>query len=90
MGAKSGAVPCSFEAIAANIVRGRNLIRDTWQTFCLAKKRPLKLLIIKAEVVELADTPSTRIALAILYKLLIINLLPFASITSGNAPRNGQ
>ena len=43
-----------------------------------------------AEVVELADTPSTRIALAILYKLLIINLLPFASITSGNVPRNGQ
>jgi len=43
-----------------------------------------------AEVVELADTPSTRIALAILYKLLIINLLPFASITSGNILRNGQ
>jgi hypothetical protein len=43
-----------------------------------------------AEVVELADTASTRIALAILYKLLIINLLPFASITSGNVPRNGQ
>ena len=43
-----------------------------------------------AEVVELADTPSTYIALAILYKLLIINLLPFASITSGNVPRNDQ
>jgi hypothetical protein len=37
-----------------------------------------------------ADTPSTRIASAIHYKLLIINLLPFASITSGNVPRNGQ
>src|SRR5271166_6548392 len=45
---------------------------------------------IRAEVVELADTPSARIALEILYKLLIINLLPFASITSNNAPRNGQ
>jgi hypothetical protein len=44
----------------------------------------------RAEVVELADTPSTRIALEILYKLLIINLLPFASITSGNVARNGQ
>jgi hypothetical protein len=43
-----------------------------------------------AEVVELADTPSAHIALAILYKLLIINLLPFASITSKNVPRNGQ
>jgi len=43
-----------------------------------------------AEVVELADTPSTCIALAILYKLLIINLLPFASITCANIPRNGQ
>jgi hypothetical protein len=31
-----------------------------------------------------SDTPSTCIALAILYKLLIINLLPFASITSDN------
>jgi hypothetical protein len=44
----------------------------------------------RAEVVELADTPSAHIALAVLYKLLIINLLPFASITSGNVPRNGQ
>jgi hypothetical protein len=44
----------------------------------------------RAEVVELADTPSTRIALEILYKLLIIKLLPFASITSGNVLRNGQ
>jgi hypothetical protein len=43
-----------------------------------------------AEVVELADTPSTRIALVILYNLLIINLLPFASITSDNVPRHGQ
>jgi len=39
---------------------------------------------------ELADTPSSCIALAILYKLLIINLNPFASITSDNVPRNGQ
>jgi hypothetical protein len=28
--------------------------------------------------------------LAILYRVLIINLLPFASITSENVPRNGQ
>jgi hypothetical protein len=45
---------------------------------------------IRAEVVELADTPSARIALEILYKLLIMNLLPFVSITSANVPRNGQ
>jgi hypothetical protein len=53
-----------------------------------------KLLIAgrlqSAEVVELADTPSARIALEILYKLLIMNLLPFASITSANVPRSGQ
>ena len=53
-----------------------------------------KLLIANnlqtAEVVELADTPSTRIALDILYKLLIISLLPFTSMTSDNVPRNGQ
>jgi len=40
--------------------------------------------------VELAETPSEAIALAILYKLLILQLLPFASITSGDPPRNGQ
>jgi hypothetical protein len=33
-------------------------------------------------VVELADTPSDAITLAIIYKLLILELLPFASITS--------
>jgi hypothetical protein len=44
----------------------------------------------KAEVVELADTPSARIALAILYKLLIIKLLPFTSITSIDSPQSGQ
>ena len=33
----------------------------------------------KAEVVELADTPSDAITLAILYKFLILQLLPFAS-----------
>jgi hypothetical protein len=37
------------------------------------------------------DTPSARIALAILYKLMIINLLPFASsTTSSNFRRNSQ
>jgi hypothetical protein len=34
--------------------------------------------------VESADTPSEAITLAILYKLLIPQLLPFASITSGD------
>jgi len=43
-----------------------------------------------AEVVELADTPSALITLGILYKLLIANLLPFASISSGNLHGNGQ
>jgi hypothetical protein len=43
-----------------------------------------------AEMVELADTPSDPIALAILHKLLIINLLPFASITSENDAQIGQ
>jgi hypothetical protein len=35
-----------------------------------------------AEVVELADTPSEAITLAILYKLLILQLLTFFSTTS--------
>jgi hypothetical protein len=43
-----------------------------------------------AEVVELADTPSDAIALAILYKLLILQLLPFASVTSSELPKDGQ
>jgi hypothetical protein len=41
-------------------------------------------------VVELADTPSNVITLAILYKLLILQLLPFASITSSEPPEDGQ
>jgi hypothetical protein len=41
-------------------------------------------------VVELADTPSDAITLAILYKLLILQLLPFALIPSIDPPRNGQ
>jgi len=44
----------------------------------------------RAEVVELADTPSDAITLAILYKLLILQLLPFTSITSKDPPENGQ
>jgi hypothetical protein len=43
-----------------------------------------------AEVVELADTPSDAITLAILYKLMILQLLPFASITSNEPPKDGQ
>jgi hypothetical protein len=38
----------------------------------------LQNIDFKAEVVELADTPSDAITLAILYKLLILQLLPFA------------
>jgi hypothetical protein len=44
----------------------------------------------RAEVVELADTPSERIALLIVYKLLIINLLSFSSSTSIDLPPNDQ
>jgi hypothetical protein len=44
----------------------------------------------RAEVVELADTPSEAITLAIIYKLLILQLLPFASITSKDPPNDGQ
>ena len=51
---------------------------------------PTLLNTSNAEVVELADTPSARIALAILYKLLIIKLLPFTSITSIDSPQSGQ
>jgi hypothetical protein len=49
-----------------------------------------KILLLKAEVVELADTPSDAITLAILYKLLILQLLPFASVTSTEPPKAGQ
>jgi hypothetical protein len=44
----------------------------------------------KAEVVELADTPSDAITLAILCKLLILQLLPFALVTSSEPPKDGQ
>jgi hypothetical protein len=44
----------------------------------------------RAEVVELADTPSDAITLAILYKLLILQLLPFVSITSNELPKDRQ
>jgi hypothetical protein len=43
-----------------------------------------------AEVVELADTPSDAITLAILHKLLILQLLSFASITSNEPPKDDQ
>ena len=58
--------------------------------FAIIKRCLAELFHTCAEVVELADTPSARIALEILYKLLIMNLLPFASITSANVPRSGQ
>ena len=43
-----------------------------------------------AEVVELADTPSKVITLAILYKLLILHLLPLSSIASKNPEKHSQ
>jgi len=47
--------PIAFEAIAANIVWQCYLAIDAWQIFCLAKESPCNLLILKAEVMELAD-----------------------------------
>jgi hypothetical protein len=44
----------------------------------------------RAEVVELAHTPSDAIALSILYKLLILQLLLFGSITSVEPSGDGQ
>jgi hypothetical protein len=44
----------------------------------------------RAEVVELADTPSDAITLAILYKLLILQLLPFTSIAYSKSENQGQ
>ena len=41
-------------------------------------------------MVELADTPSDAITLAILYNLLILQLLPFTSITSKEPTKEGQ
>jgi hypothetical protein len=90
VGANFGATIVSFELIVANMVWHCYLARDTWQIFCLAKKWLCNLLILKAEVVELADTPSNPITLFILCKLLILNLLPFTSITSSDLPRRGQ
>jgi hypothetical protein len=52
-------------------------------------KKYFQLKTVKAaEVVELADTPSDAITLAILYKLLILQLFPFSSITSLQRPDN--
>ena len=51
---------------------------------------PAVAVQISAEVVELADTPSDAITLAILYKLLILQLLPFASFTCKEPPEDGQ
>src|SRR5438309_9454599 len=58
--------------------------------FAIMKCGPAVAIQISAEVVELADTPSDAITLAILYKLLILQLLPFASITSKELPKDGQ
>jgi hypothetical protein len=48
------------------------------------------IFCIFAEVVELADTPSEAITLAILYKLLILQLLHFTSITYKGPPKSAQ
>jgi hypothetical protein len=50
----------------------------------------LQNIDFKAEVVELADTPSDTITLTILYKLLIMQLLRFALGTSSEPPKDGQ
>ena len=50
----------------------------------------LQNIDFKAEVVELSDTPSDIVTLVILYKLLILQLLPFASVTSSEPPKDGQ
>ena len=42
------------------------------------------------EVVELADTPSIRVTLLVVYKLLILKLISFSSIDSIEASKNGQ
>jgi hypothetical protein len=78
IGARSGAALVLFQAIAANMVWHCHLAIDAWQIFWLVKKSLRNLLILKAEVVELADTPSDPIAFSILCKLLILNLLPFS------------
>jgi hypothetical protein len=49
-----------------------------------------KILIAKRKWWELADTPSDTITLAILYKLLILQLLHFASVNSSEPPKDGQ
>jgi hypothetical protein len=41
-------------------------------------------------MVEAEDTPSDAITLAILYKLLILQLLPFASVTSSDHPKTAS
>jgi hypothetical protein len=50
----------------------------------------LQNIDLKAEVVELADAPSATIASAILYKLLTLQLLHFASVTSSEPHKDGQ
>jgi hypothetical protein len=50
----------------------------------------LQVVDSKAEVVELADTPSDAITLTIIYKLLILQLLHFASVTSRERPKDCQ
>jgi hypothetical protein len=49
-----------------------------------------KRLILRREVVELADTPSMLVGLLLLYKLLVTSILPFTSITSIEPPNSGQ
>ena len=43
-----------------------------------------------AEVVELADTPSMLVVLLLLYKHLLVSILPFTSITSTEQQNSGQ
>jgi hypothetical protein len=60
----------------------------------LADLCPSKVFLVsaenKAEVVELADTASLLITLISVYKLLILQIISFGSITYPKDARNGQ
>jgi hypothetical protein len=74
-------------------VAGRRGTRYHWDDHatCIPTKTLLRTSGYRnAEVVELADTPSEAITLAILYKLLILQLLPLSSITSKDPPKDAQ
>ncbi len=80
-------VPCECVVIKSKAI----VVSSRPHGVIAAKIADISLLCgLFAEVAELADTPSDAIALAILYKLMILQLLPFASVTSSEAPKDGQ